>query len=106
MDDWIDVAPAADFPPGGVRTVAADGVPIAVFSIDGNYYAIEDCCTHEAETLSNGTLAGLEITCPRHAARFSLLTGAALAPPAYEPVAVFPVRVFAGMVQVRDNRFD
>jgi len=43
---------------------------------------------------------------PRHGARFDLRTGAVTAPPAYEPVAVFPVRVVDGMVQVRDDRWD
>lgn len=106
MDDWIDVAPAADLPPGTVRTVDANGVAIAVFNVAGNYYAIEDCCSHEAETLSNGLVEGLEVICPRHQARFSLVNGAALSPPAYEPVASFPVRIEDGVVQVRDDRFD
>ena len=81
-------------------------VAIAVFNVDGHYYAIEDLCSHESSTLANGTLSGLEIICPRHEARFSLVTGEALSPPAYEPVPVFPVRVEAGRVQVRDPRFD
>lgn len=106
MSDWIDVAAAADFPPGSVRTVDADGVAIAVFNVDGNYYAIEDCCSHEQQTLSEGRVEGREIICPRHLARFSLVSGEALAAPAYEPVAVFPVRLQDGQIQVRDDRFD
>lgn len=104
MSDWIDVAPAAEFPPGSCRVVDVDGVAIAVFNVDGHYCAIEDLCSHEAETLSNGAVDGFEITCPRHAARFSLITGDALSPPAYEPIAVFPVQVENGMIQVRDDR--
>ncbi len=106
MSDWTDVAAVADFLPGSYRQVEVDGVAVAVFNVDGRYYAIEDVCSHEAETLSNGLLTGLEITCPRHAARFSLVTGEALSPPAYEPVAIFPVRLENGRVQVRDHRFD
>lgn len=103
---WTDVARAADFPPGTYRRLDLGGTAVAVFNVDGTYHAIEDVCSHEAEMLSKGTVAGLEITCPRHRARFSLLTGEALSPPACEPVAVFPVRVDNGRVQVRDNRFD
>ena len=106
MEDWTDVDAAANFLPGSFRRLDLGGVAVAVFNVDGRYYAIEDLCSHEAETLSDGPLDGLEIICPRHAARFSLLTGDALSPPAYEPVAVFPVRVEQGRVQVRDNRFD
>lgn len=106
MADWIMVATQAEFLPGTYRTVDVEGIPIAVFNVDGKYYAIENLCTHQAEALSNGEVEKLEITCPRHGARFSLVTGEALSPPAYEPVATFPVRIEAGVVQVRDDRFD
>lgn len=106
MSDWTNVAPVADFSPGSCRRVTVDGVDMAVFNVAGQYYAIEDLCSHEAETLSDGAREGLEIICPRHAARFSLVTGEALSPPAYEPVAIFPVRLENGIVQVRDHRFD
>lgn len=106
MSEWTDVAGVAEFLPGSCVRLNVDGVDMAVFNVDGRYYAIEDLCSHEAETLSNGAVNGLEITCPRHEARFSLVTGEALSPPAYEPIAVFPVRVADGRVQVRDARFD
>ena len=100
MAQWVDVTRVDDFPPGTVRTVDIEGTPIAVFNVAGRYFAIEDVCTHEAETLSEGEVEGTEIVCPRHGARFSLVTGAALSAPAYEPVATFPVRIEGGMVQV------
>jgi 3-phenylpropionate/trans-cinnamate dioxygenase ferredoxin component len=46
------------------------------------------------------------VICPRHGARFCIRTGKVLAPPAYEDVVVFPVRIEAGIVQVRDERWD
>lgn len=102
MEAWIDVAAAAEFPPGTCRIVYLGATPIAVFNADGEYFAIVDVCSHEAETLSDGLVDGREIVCPRHGARFSLVTGAALSPPAVEPVDIFAVRVHEGMVQVRD----
>jgi 3-phenylpropionate/trans-cinnamate dioxygenase ferredoxin component len=105
MADWVDVARVDDFPPGTVRTVEIEGTPIAVFNLNGHYYAIEDVCTHEAETLSGGAVEGEEIVCPRHGAHFSIVTGAALSPPAYEPVTTFPVQVEGGMVMVKDDRW-
>ena len=104
MADWVDVAPVQDFPPGSVRVLEVEGTPIAVFNVAGRYYAIEDLCSHEEETLSDGDVEGEEIACPRHGARFSLVTGAALSPPAYESVATFAVRVEDGVVKVRDER--
>jgi len=105
MPEWVDVARVEDFRSGTVRTVQIEGTAIAVFNLNGRYYAIEDQCSHEAETLSDGEVAGEEIICPRHGAHFSISTGAALSPPAYEPVATFPVRVEGGMVTVKDDRW-
>ena len=105
MAEWVDVAKVEDFPPGTVRTLEIEGTPIAVFNLNGHYYAIEDVCTHEAETLSDGAVEGEEIVCPRHGAHFSIVTGAALSPPAYEPVTTFPMQVEGGMVMVKDDRW-
>jgi 3-phenylpropionate/trans-cinnamate dioxygenase ferredoxin subunit len=98
--EWIAIASAEAFPPGTCRTLEVDGVPVAVFNVEGSYFAIADVCTHEAETLSDGFVEGHEIVCPRHGAHFSLVTGMALSPPAYEPIATFPVRVENGVVQL------
>ena len=104
MAEWVDVAPAEELTPGSWRTVDVDGTQVAVFNVNGEYYAIEDLCTHDGGILTGGTVEGAEVECPRHGARFSLTTGEALSPPAYEPVPTFPVRVEQGMVQVRDDR--
>lgn len=106
MAEWVNVAPVEELPPGTFRTVDVDGAQIAVFNVDGEYYAIEDLCTHDGGILTGGTVEGCEVVCPRHGAHFSLKSGAALSPPAYEPVATFPVRIMNGMVQVRDDRWD
>ncbi len=104
MPDWIDVAPERDFAPGTSRTADVDGTPVAVFHVGGGYYAIEDVCTHDGGPLAEGDLEGDVVVCPRHGARFSVKTGEVLAPPAYEDVATFEVRVDQGVVQVRDSR--
>jgi 3-phenylpropionate/trans-cinnamate dioxygenase ferredoxin subunit len=106
MSDWINVARQDEFPPGDWRSLDVDGARVAVFNLAGEYHAIEDTCTHDGGALTGGVLDGEQIVCPRHGARFSIRTGAVLAPPAYEPVATFPVRIENGMVQVRDARWD
>jgi len=106
MSDWVTVAPAEALSPGEFRTVDADGTRIVVFNLEGEYYAIEDVCTHDGGQLTGGHVEGAEIVCPRHGARFCIRTGEALTAPAYEPTAKFPVRVEAGEVQVRDDRWD
>jgi 3-phenylpropionate/trans-cinnamate dioxygenase ferredoxin subunit len=106
MSDWIDVAAENELAPGTWRTIDVDGTEVAVFNLDGAYCAIEDVCTHDGGVLTGGEVDGDVIVCPRHGARFSIRTGEVLAPPAYEDVPTFPVRVEAGIVQVRDARWD
>ena len=95
-----------ELPPGTHRIADVDGAQVAVFNLGGQIYAIEDVCTHDGGVLTGGPIEGDQIVCPRHGARFCIRNGEALTPPAYEPVATFPVRVENGEVQVRDGRWD
>jgi 3-phenylpropionate/trans-cinnamate dioxygenase ferredoxin subunit len=106
MSEWVTVCTQDELPDGAWKVFDLDGAPAVVFNLEGHYYAIEDLCTHDGGQLTGGTVEGAEIVCPRHGARFCVKTGAALTAPAYEPTAVFPVRVEAGAIQVRDDRWD
>jgi len=106
MSDWVTVARDGELADGTWRIVDADGTQIVVFNLRGEYYAIEDVCTHDGGQLTGGHVEGDQIVCPRHGAHFCIRTGAALSAPAYEPTATFPVRVENGEVQVRDDRWD
>ena len=106
MSSWIRVCARSELLPGEHR-VAWDGdVAIAVFNIDGELYAVEDVCTHDGGDLATGELHGYAIECPRHGARFDVRTGAVLCPPAYEPIAKFPVKTEDGVIFCRDDRWD
>ncbi|MGR3913444.1 MAG: non-heme iron oxygenase ferredoxin subunit [Gammaproteobacteria bacterium] len=106
MSDWIAVIAARDLPPGARSVVEIEGASIAVFNLDGEFCAIEDVCTHDGSEIASGCIIDGSIECPRHGARFDLKTGAVTAPPAYESIATFPLRVVDGVVQVRDDRWD
>ncbi len=106
MGDWVTVARADQLAPGQWKCVDVDGAQVAVFNLDGQYYAIEDICTHDGGQLTGGSIEGAEIICPRHGARFCIKTGAALSAPAYEATAKFPVRIENGVIEVRDDRWD
>jgi 3-phenylpropionate/trans-cinnamate dioxygenase ferredoxin subunit len=105
MSDWIAVARADEIAPGAFKVVDVDGAMVAVFNVGGTYYAIDDACTHDGGSLSGGEVQGEEVVCPRHGARFDIKTGAVTAPPAYEGVHAFPVRVDDGRILVRDDRW-
>lgn len=101
VSDWTDVAPADEIAPGEFKVVDLDALRVAVFNVGGEFYAIEDRCSHDDGELTGGVVEGCEVMCPRHGAKFDLRTGEALTAPAYEPVETFPVRVEGGVVQVR-----
>ncbi len=100
---WLHVAPADSIADGDYAQLEVDGVLVAVFNIHGTFYAIEDKCTHDDGELAGGALDGDVVICPRHGARFCLRTGAALTPPAYEPVRTFETRVNEGIVEVQSE---
>ena len=106
MTDWTQVCAVSELPDASWKVVDVDEVMIAVFNVAGNYYAIEDICTHDGGELTGGKLEGCEVICPRHNARFCIKTGTALTPPAYEPVDVFPVKLEDNSIWTRDDRWD
>jgi nitrite reductase/ring-hydroxylating ferredoxin subunit len=83
------VCSRSELAPGGVKRLAEP--PIAVFSVEGSYFAISDLCTHDWARLSDGEVEGETVICPLHGACFSLSTGEALSLPAVEPVETFAV---------------
>ena len=95
----IRVCPLAELPPGEATRVVAH-VPVAVFNADGELFAIDDTCTHQDASLSEGWLEGCLIECPLHASRFDLRTGRVDAPPAKRPVRTHRVDVVDGTVYV------
>ena len=93
MGQLIKVAEANEVPPGTAKSVDLEGRPVALFNIDGTYYAIGDTCTHRGGPLSEGVVAGTTVTCPLHSATFDVTTGDVLGPPASEGVAHYNVHV-------------
>ena len=96
MAEPVKVANRSEVPPGGKKLLDVDGRAIALFNVDGAFYAIDDVCTHDGGPLAEGVLKGREIQCPRHGARFDVRTGKPLCMPAIEPVAIHKV-------ELRDN---
>jgi 3-phenylpropionate/trans-cinnamate dioxygenase ferredoxin subunit len=91
----------------GEHKVAWDGdTPIVVFNYDGDFYALEDRCSHEDFELSAGIFDADEATveCALHGAKFDVRDGRVLCAPAYLPVPKFPIKVEDGAVWTRDDR--
>lgn len=99
--EFYTVATTDELTPGERIVVEIGHLVIAVFNVDGKYYAIRDVCTHDDGPLADGEVIGHEIECPRHGARFDLRDGSVTAPPAVLPVSAYPVRVEGDEVQVQ-----
>jgi 3-phenylpropionate/trans-cinnamate dioxygenase ferredoxin subunit len=97
---FVRVATTEDVPDGEVRVFNANGRDIALAHRGGQFYALDDVCTHDGGPLGEGMLWDEQIECPRHGARFDLKTGRVTALPAVLPVRTYPVKVEGNEVQV------
>jgi nitrite reductase/ring-hydroxylating ferredoxin subunit len=99
MAEWVQVAQARDVPAGGGKRVEARGLALALFNLDGHFYALEDTCPRDEGSLSQGDLFGDLVQCPIEACKYELATGKCITFDAQ--VQSFAVRVESGTVQVR-----
>jgi len=100
VTSWETVASVADVPPERVGVFVIGDHEVAVCNVNGQFYAVDNLCTHDGGSLDQGELEGDQIECPRHGARFDVTTGAATQLPAFEPIATHDVRVEGDSIQV------
>ncbi len=100
MANWLKVASVDGF--GTVQTVDHDGEVIAVFNLEDGFYAINDECSHDEASLSDGDVVEkCQVECPLHGAKFDIKTGENLSFPAVVPVQAYPTKVEDGDVYVQ-----
>jgi len=91
---FIRVATVDEVPPGtGKLVMGLHAKPIALFNVEGAFYAINFICPHMGGPLASGRLTGTVVACPWHGWTFDVRTGQACALPCTEPLRVFPVTV-------------
>lgn len=98
---WQTVARAGELAPGTTTVVQVDSKRIVLCNLDGEYYAIDDVCTHDGGPLGQGELVDDLIECPRHGAMFEVKTGKVASLPAVFPVDTYQVRVEDDEIQVQ-----
>jgi 3-phenylpropionate/trans-cinnamate dioxygenase ferredoxin component len=97
---FVRAAAVGEVAPGVGKAVQVGGRRLALFLVDGRYYALDEECPHRGAPLSEGECAGAELICPWHDARFDLATGAVQCPPAKRGVTSYPVRIVGDEIQV------
>jgi len=98
--EFIEVAPASDLPNGERLFVDIGDRPIVILNIAGQFFAIQDVCTHDDGPLGDGMIEGDHIVCPRHGGEFEYRTGKAVQLPAVVDIPAYPVRIVDGNIQV------
>src|SRR5690349_6036347 len=93
LTTWHRVASASDLRDCEGLAVMLDGIPVALYRLDGRIVAIDDVCTHELAILSQGFVEDGVIECPLHAAQFEIATGRCLSGPASQDLRVYQVRL-------------
>jgi 3-phenylpropionate/trans-cinnamate dioxygenase ferredoxin subunit len=94
----IRVCSLADLPPGAIVRLELDPAVAIFHTEDGEIFAVDDNCTHQNASLSDGWLEGCEVECPLHAARFDLRTGEPDGPPATRAIRTHQVSIADGDV--------
>ena len=99
MPDWISVADCRACPPGcSLEVVAADRI-IALFNVEGEYFALDGICPHQGGPLGEGELQGCVVTCPWHGWQFDVRNGQhTFAPTVKQPG--FATRVRDGRIEI------
>lgn len=100
MADFVKVATTNEIEPGQPRLVDVQGKRIALFNVDGKFFALDNTCTHRGGPLGEGKMSGHEVTCPWHGATFDVRTGEVVRPPAQRAVARYDVRVTESDIEV------
>ena len=98
---FVRVAAVDELSDPGQQLVEVDDRLVVLFRVNGEFFAIDDVCTHDGGPLSDGVLCDHEIACPRHGAKFDIRTGRALTMPATKPTLAHDVRIEGNSVLVQ-----
>ena len=101
MSDFILACKTTDIPAEGKLSLEVDDRFVVIACVDGDYYCIDDVCTHDGGSLGDGEIDGNCLVCPRHGAKFDVRNGDAVTMPATEPTACHEVRIDGDQILVR-----
>ena len=100
MGRRIELCRAVDVAVGTPLRIEAEGLVVAVFNLDGEYFVSDDACTHGPGSLGEGYVDGDVVECNFHGGQFNIRTGEVVAPPCMEPVKTYLARVENGVVVI------
>jgi nitrite reductase/ring-hydroxylating ferredoxin subunit len=87
---------------GGLRRELTDHIVVSVFRAGGEYFVVDDKCTHGSASLAEGEVVGEDIECPFHFGTFSLRSGEPTGRPCSIPLRTYPATVRDGVIYITD----
>jgi len=100
----IDLQPneflVSEIRPGQIGLVEVDFEGVAVYNVDGTFYATHNACTHAEGPLHMGELRGNQVICPWHDSCFDVTNGEVTCGPATEPLKTYRVMIEDGIGRV------
>jgi nitrite reductase/ring-hydroxylating ferredoxin subunit len=103
----VKVCGKSEVPVGALKLVKIAGKDMVIANVDGNFYAMNNWCTHEEGNLSEGTLKKNVLTCPEHEAQFDVTTGQVLVgPDGDSPESIKPEKIYKVEVEGNDLMID
>ncbi len=100
MTTRVELCSAAAVAEGAALKVETNGLALAVFNVDGEFYVTDDLCTHGPGSLSEGYIEGDVVECNFHNGQFNIRTGEVVSPPCMIPIKTYPTRVENGKVVI------
>jgi nitrite reductase/ring-hydroxylating ferredoxin subunit len=100
MEKFKKIANVDEIEPGRCKLFQIHGVSIAIFNADGAFYAVQDYCTGDGGSLSEGTMIGSAVICASDKALFYLPTGECVDPPHLTRLAVYEVRIAGNEIKI------
>ena len=100
MDNRVEAGKVDELGDGEMKVVEAGDRTVLLLNADGELYAIDDECAHQACPLSEGYLKGAVLECSCHGSMYNVKTGEVVQGPAQEGVPTYPVQIDGATVYV------
>lgn len=100
MPDFVTAAKVSEINEGEGKVISVNGKEIALFNVEGNFYAMDNACRHRGGPLGEGMLEGNIVTCPWHHWTYDVTTGVNVMNPQVK-VSTYEVRVEGDEIKIK-----
>ncbi len=99
-EQWVAAVKVAEVAAGQMVKAEVADKNLAIYNLNGSFYATDNECTHAYAMLTDGTIDGDVVECPLHGGAFEIKTGKGLGAPIFCDIKCYPTRVSGDAVEV------